>query len=962
MKNEDNGQHREDSEPHREDSEERSMQGDQRSSGSEQYREKSQQHGLDSHQHRGGSGTPGGDSSRSHRLRGYGAALMAAWTVTIAVSFGWLWLQERRNVREMARAEARVAFEKDTLYRKWATSHGGVYVPVDERTPPNPYLSHIPERDLTTPSGRRLTLMNPAYMTRQVFELAGREKSMVRGHITSSRPIRAANAPDPWEEQALAALEKGAREVSAEVEDGGVPSMRLMRPFRVEEGCLKCHASQGYRLGDLRGGISVTVPLAIFAGYSGRVVTSAAVAYGIIWMLGIALLALGKKKLAEMFGRLEASEERYRTVADHTAAWEYWLDPEGNFRWVSPSCEAVSTYSRDEFYDDPGLMLRIIHPDDLPRFQEHLHEEDGPHQLDFRIVTRDGEIRWMAHVCRNVYGADGEPSGRRGSNRDITFRVQAEARLQEQTETLKEEIAERQLAQESLQEQAVLLEEEIAERQMAELSGRLSEEKFSKAFQLAPLIMSITDAKDGRFLDVNERFLELSGYSREEVIGRTSLELGWISPQARQQILGQLGDIDRIAGLVLPFTAKDGRCLECEYYGELITVHDQPCILSVALDVTGQKQLEEQLRHSQKLEAVGQLAGGIAHDFNNILMVILGFGSMVEQAMKQDDPLKEKVGQMLVAAEKASQLTRSLLTFSRKQEMNPQLLDLNDIVLGVEKFLVRIIGENVELRSEPGVGDLQVDADRGQIEQVLINLITNARDAMPKGGVVTVATAPAQAGRDGRLYVLLSVSDTGVGMDQQTSKRIFEPFFTTKELGKGTGLGMAIVHGIVTQHGGFIELDSAPGRGTTFRVYLPLARGEAPAETIPVGEQVKGGDETILVAEDDSSVSFFIESILGQYGYRVIVAADGGEAVERFKENREAIGLVILDLIMPRMNGKEVFDEIRRMDAQVKVLFSSGYSAEMMLDQLELSHGEEFIMKPVQPIMLLRKVRQMLDG
>ncbi|GFO55726.1 hypothetical protein GMSM_27330 [Geomonas sp. Red276] len=925
-------------------------------------KEETEQHHEGNEQHHGGRGKPGAVSSRLLGLRRYGAGMMAAWTVTIAVSFGWLWLQERRNVREMARAEARVAFEKDTLYRKWATSHGGVYVPVDERTSPNPYLSHIPERDLTTPSGRHLTLMNPAYMTRQVFELAGREKSMVRGHITSSRPIRAANAPDPWEERALAALEKGAPEYSEEVDYGGARSMRLMRPFKVEQGCLKCHASQGYRLGDLRGGISVTVPLAVFAGYSGRVVTSAAVAYGIIWLLGITVLAVGQKKLREMFGRLEASEERYRTVADHTAAWEYWLDPDGNFRWVSPSCEAVSSYRCEEFYADPGLMLRIIHPEDLPRFREHLHDEDGPHQFDFRIVTRDGETRWMSHVCRNVYGADGEPSGRRGSNRDITFRVLAEERLQEQTEILKEEIAERQLAQESLQEQAVLLEEEIAERQMAELAGRLSEEKFSKAFQLAPLIMSITDARDGTFLEVNERFLELSGYARQEVIGQSSLELGWISPQARRQILDRLGDTDRISGLVLPLITKDGRCLECEYYGELITVHDQPCILSIALDVTGQKQLEEQLRHSQKLEAVGQLAGGIAHDFNNILMVILGFGSMVEQAMKQDDPLKEKVGQMLVAAEKASQLTRSLLAFSRKQEMNPQVLDLNDIVLGVEKFLVRIIGENVELKSELGVGDLQVNADRGQIEQVLINLITNARDAMPKGGVVTVATAPAQAGRDGRPYVMLSVSDTGVGMDPQTSKRIFEPFFTTKELGKGTGLGMAIVHGIVTQHGGFIELDSAPGQGTTFRIHLPLARGEAPAEPLPAEQQVKGGEETILVAEDDPSVSFFIESILGQYGYRVIVAADGEEAVARFQENRGAIGLVILDLIMPRMNGKEVFDEIRRMESQVKVLFSSGYSAEMMLDQLDLSHGAEFIMKPVQPIMLLRKVRQMLDA
>ena len=907
-------------------------------------------------------------------IRRYAIFLALAWTIAIACSFSWVYYLQDRNILEIARAEARVAFEKDTLYRKWAASHGGMYVPVDRTTTPNPDLAHIPERDIVTPSGKALTLMNPAYMTRQVFELAGREKAMVRGHITSLNPIRQANAPDPWETRALTAFEGGLREVSELEVIGGQRFMRLMRPFVTEQACLKCHASQGYKVGDLRGGISVSVPIAVFSGYTDRIVTGAAVAHGLIWLFGIGIILVGGRTLSRSAQLLEGSEERYRTVADYTADWEYWSAPDGRFLYVSPSCLSVCGYTQDEFYVDPQLLMRIIHPADRPLFSEHLRgeAEDGSTEpFDFRISTREGETRWISHSCRTVFSANGRVNGRRASNRDITKRVLAEQRVHEQTLQLEQEVAERQVAQENLQEQAVILEEEIETRRQAEEAVRASEEKFSKAFQLAPLIMTITDA-DGRFLDVNNRFSALTGFSREESIGRTAAELGLLTAEDRDQIKGALSRDVRVSLAVRPLTTKAGRPLACEYYGEMISFDGKQCVLSIALDVSGQKKLEEQLRHSQRLEAVGELAGGVAHDFNNILTVILGYGNMMELTMKKDDPLKGNLGQILVAAEKAAQLTRALLTFSRKQVMSPRIINLNDVVLGVQKFLVRLIGEQVQLKAVFSQTDLIVNADKGQLEQVLINLITNARDAMPAGGVLTVETGPVRLDQaDGNVpggavpgaYALVSVTDTGCGIDEETRKRIFEPFFTTKESGKGTGLGMAIVHGIVSQHNGFINVESAPGQGTTFRVYLPMVPKEAAAGPEAVAEQpVRGGSEVILVAEDEQTVSSFLETVLGQYGYRVILARDGEEAVTQYLANKDQVRLIIMDMIMPKKSGKAAYDEIRQLAPGVRALFLSGYNAEIIQSQGELGEGAELVMKPINPLALLRKVRQLLDG
>lgn len=395
-------------------------------------------------------------------------------------------------------------------------------------------------------------------------------------------------------------------------------------------------------------------------------------------------------------------------------------------------------------------------------------------------------------------------------------------------------------------------------------------------------------------------------------------------------------------------------------------------ILGAFKDITEQKHLEEQLRQSQKMEAIGQLAGGVAHDFNNILTVISGYASLMQLENKLDENQKEAVDQILISSEKAAQLTRGLLAFSRKQVMDPREADLNEIVQHVQKFLFRIIGEDVQFRLILNREKLPVKVDNCQIEQVLINLAANARDAMLNGGCLTIETdlhvidnefIDTYAYGELGCYACITVSDTGSGMNEETRNRIFEPFYTTKEIGKGTGLGMAIVYGIVKQHNGFINVYSEQDHGTTFRIYLPIVETEQNVQKEKSERPIpQGGDETILLAEDDINVRKLMASALVKYGYDVIQAADGQEAVNQFIEYQGKIRLILMDMIMPKKNGREVYEEISRICPGVKVLYSSGYTADFIENRGVSEKGIELIMKPVQPMELLRRIRAMLDA
>ena len=387
-------------------------------------------------------------------------------------------------------------------------------------------------------------------------------------------------------------------------------------------------------------------------------------------------------------------------------------------------------------------------------------------------------------------------------------------------------------------------------------------------------------------------------------------------------------------------------------------------------EVTEEKALAAQLNQAQKMEAVGQLAGGVAHDFNNILTAIIGFATFLQQKLKDNAPLGRMADQIIVAAERAAELTQSLLVFSRKETVALKPVNLNKVVGHVEKFLQRIIGEGIELKTLLHAEDLIVLADSGQVEQILMNLATNAKDAMPEGGSISIATTTIELdsrfvaahgyGKPGQ-YGLISFEDTGCGMDRGTLERIFEPFFTTKEVGKGTGLGLSIVYGIVKQHDGFINVYSEPGKGTTFRVYFPATRAADAGKSLKEAAPVKGGTETILLGEDDAAVRQLTRVVLEESGYSVIEAIDGEDVIARYKNNQAAVKLLILDIVMPRRSGKSVADEIKASNPEIRILFVSGYTANIIHQNGVLEKGLNFISKPFSPDALLSKVREVLD-
>jgi signal transduction histidine kinase len=397
----------------------------------------------------------------------------------------------------------------------------------------------------------------------------------------------------------------------------------------------------------------------------------------------------------------------------------------------------------------------------------------------------------------------------------------------------------------------------------------------------------------------------------------------------------------------------------------------------VARDVSERKKaqedrarLEAQLLQAQKMEAVGQLAGGIAHDFNNILTAIIGYASLLEIKLGADSPFKPYIDQILSSTEKSANLTSQLLAFSRKQIMSPKETDLNELMKRMGVLLKRLIGEDVEFKTCFTDTHLTAMVDRGQIEQVLLNLCTNARDAMPHGGLLAISTDVLEVDeksketydldRLGR-YAVITVTDTGKGLDETTRQRIFEPFFTTKEIGKGTGLGLSIVYGIIKQHNGNVTVYSEPGKGTTFKICLPLiehSTGTTEAEEVITS---RGGTETILVVEDNEAVRTLTSHILQEVGYTVIEAVDGNDAIKRFMENKDSIKLAMLDVVMPKRSGKEVSDAIRKITSDVRVLLTSGYTADIINTKGISEEGLDFISKPITPNNLLTKVRDILD-
>lgn len=514
---------------------------------------------------------------------------------------------------------------------------------------------------------------------------------------------------------------------------------------------------------------------------------------------------------------------------------------------------------------------------------------------------------------------------------------------------------------------------DISERKAAEAEVARSEQKFRAIFENARDAIFLI-AGDSGYIDCNPAATEMFRCAKEDLLTRNPQYFSPpVQPDGRdtEQKAEELITA-ALAGNPQSFEWRhrrpDGSEFDAMAVLSRFEVDSAPMLLAIVRDISQRKSLENQLYHAQKMESIGTLAGGVAHDFNNLLTVITGYSFMIKTRLASDDPQMVMIDQILSSSDRAAQLTRGLLAFSRKQVIAPKPVELNDIVNRVEKLLRRLIGADVQFRTTLAEKPLRLLADESQLEQVLMNLATNARDAMPEGGSLIISTEEKREEhysfhgliKPGN-YALIKVSDTGCGMDEQTRAKIFEPFFTTKELGQGTGLGLAIVYGIVKQHNGFINVYSEPGRGTTFKIHLPLiseliAHTDAEVEPPP-----KGGTETILLTEDDDIVRTMAGSFLQDFGYRVIAAVDGEDALEKFAKHEQEIDLLILDVMMPKKNGGEVYKTVKSQRPDLDVLFVSGYAPDIIRQKGILAEDIQFISKPVSPADLLRKVREMLD-
>lgn len=629
---------------------------------------------------------------------------------------------------------------------------------------------------------------------------------------------------------------------------------------------------------------------------------------------------------------LARSEARYRKLVENIHDVVISVDANGRVVYVSPAIQRIYGYAPEELL---GRSFQdFIHPDDvagvLESFVRTLEGAVSPYE--FRGIDKQGRIHHL-RATSHLRLEGGVPAGIDG----------------------------------------VLV--EITELHHALEAQRLSAERWRATFDAISDVVCVLSG-DRRFAEINAAGRRALGLPLEEILGRSCEEVD----RGRQDpIVACLAlSAGSAAGNGAARHPQAGKTFDVLWWPISGAAGRPGGTVHIVKDVTAElaarkerEELAERLKLSQRLEAVGRLAGGVAHDFNNLLSVILGYAAFAAKELHASDPIRGHIVEIQTAGQRAAALTRQLLAFSRKQVLEPEVLDLNRVLAGIESMLRRLLREDIDVEVHPGAELGGVLADPGQLEQVIVNLAVNARDAMPAGGKLTIATENVElddayasrhvAVRPGR-FVLLSVSDTGEGMDAATRERIFEPFFTTKENGKGTGLGLATVYGIVKQSGGNIWVYSEPGYGSTFKVYLPRVDAPAVEAAHSPAPVATGGDETVLLVEDEDAVRRLAERILRGEGYAVLTAANGGEALLVSEQRRGKIDLLLTDVVMPRMSGRELAERLAKESPGLKVLYMSGYTDDAIVHHGVLDPGTRFIGKPFSAAELARKVREALDA
>jgi len=601
------------------------------------------------------------------------------------------------------------------------------------------------------------------------------------------------------------------------------------------------------------------------------------------------------------------------------------------------------------------------------RVAKHADDElgqlvDGFNDMLMQIELRDGALREaQGDLERRVVLRTSELFE---ANERLTAEVDAHKHACDESDALRRKL---QSAYDHLQREA---EDRV---QVQEALGR-SEERFSKAFRASPVPLAILTRRSRAFVDVNDRFAELVGRDRGAIIGDTMFNVPlWATPETRARLEQLLADGQPLHNWECHIAGANAQTHAALLSAESVMLGSEPCVLLMTEDISERMNLEVQLRQAQKMEAIGQLASGVAHDFNNILTIIQGYTQLVIAMQSDNAPVRDSLEKVVSASQRAAQLTRQLLTFSRKQIAQPKALDLNQVVTNVTAMLRPLLGEQVRLHWQPADTLPAIEGDAGMLEQVLVNLAVNARDAMTNGGDLFISTFTCEIDASYLQYrplatagcfVCLQVSDSGCGMDAATLDRLFEPFFTTKGVGKGTGLGLATAYGIVKQHHGWIEVVSQVGVGTTFKIFLPAARSPAsPTEDGGDVVSVRGGHELILVVEDEPVLREMVIKILRNFGYQILEATHGREALTVWQNAPRKPKLLLTDMMMPEgMNGWELAECLRADAPGLKVVYTSGYSPELFSGSLPACERANFLPKPFHPHALAKTVRQRLDN
>ncbi|WP_198263551.1 c-type heme family protein [sulfur-oxidizing endosymbiont of Gigantopelta aegis] len=764
------------------------------------------------------------------------------WTLLVGLSLVWNRIQLENQAEYLATEEARANWNKDQAFRRWATRHGGLYVKPDERTPPNPYLAHLPKRDVVTTDGTKLTLMNPAYMMRQMTE-EFEEMYGVKGSITGQILLNPINKADPWELQALKRFDLGEQEIVDVSHMEGKPYLRLMRPMLMKQGCVKCHGHLGFKAGDIRGGVSVSIPLTPYLLAAAKTSRAVNITHAGIWLLGLMVILFVIQRSKRFEQQRAQHEQDIKDIA-----------------------QGVSSASDELFF-------------------AHLVE----------------------HVAR-MLKADYVFIGLLNKNKPDIVNTKALCAYGKTVENI---------------------EYTLKNSPCAEVIGKKACVYSEKVQQLFP--------KDKLLGDMNV----------EAYIGRTLVN-------SQGESLGLLVVLNREP---LKHTDKTMELLEIfatRAAGEIERLNS-----------------EQALRRSQKMDAIGQLSGGIAHDFNNQLGIIIGYLDFLKEHVEGEEKPSKWVKTANNAALRCTDLTRQLLSFARTQSEDKTVVNLNALLTELQTMFTRSIMPSIEVEYSLTDKPWLTEIDAGEFQDVVLNLIINARDAMPNGGKLVIATSNecldndfvamnegAQAGD----YVQFVLSDTGCGMSKAVQERIFEPFYTTKAKGKGTGLGMAMVYGFAKRFGGFILVYSEVDVGTTFRLYLPRSMADTVDETVTMtDESPPSGNETILIVDDEIALLHLAEEFLSDLGYKTYVAEGASQAVEMLEQKTD-IDCLFSDVIMPGgINGYELAQKAIKLNPKLKILLTSGFAAKAIDSNEEFSFSTQLLSKPYRKIELAKRIRQVLD-